>query len=80
MRAAAVKLAVVVAFTVALAVALGAAMVACFGVGAFPDGTIHCSTDPSRLCPTGSACIGGLCWHTAPDGGIADLPSADAGD
>ncbi len=63
---------------IALAVIAGA--VACFSVGSFPDGTIHCSTDPSRLCPSGSTCVQGFCYHTAPDLGVGDLATSDAGD
>jgi hypothetical protein len=36
------------------------------------DGTVRCSssTDPSSLCPTGYACVGGFCWSHLPDGGL----------
>ncbi len=68
------------ALLVALALALVAGLVACFSVGAFQDGTIHCSTDPARACPSGSVCIEGYCWHVTLDLGIGDLGGGDAGD
>jgi hypothetical protein len=68
------------AVLVLIALAVVACAVACFSVGTFADGTIHCSTDPARPCPSGSACVQGFCFHVAPDLGVGDLAGAVAGD
>jgi hypothetical protein len=49
-------------FVVALLLAL--ALAACF-TASFTDGTVKCSTSTSenRLCPGGSTCVNGLCYH-----------------
>jgi hypothetical protein len=44
----------------ALLLALGLA--ACF-TASFTDGTIQCSTNDKRLCPSGATCVNGLCYH-----------------
>jgi hypothetical protein len=38
------------------------ALAACFTAG-FTDGTVKCSTDEKRLCPSGATCVSGLCYH-----------------
>jgi hypothetical protein len=53
-------------------------IVACFTV-APPDGTVQCSPDPMRPCPSHYVCFQGFCWQNPPisDGGS---DAGDAGD
>lgn len=55
-----------------LAVAL-AVVVGCFST-TLPNGTIACSDDPTRPCPSGYSCVGGKCWlqSSLDDGGSSD--------
>ncbi|HZS38845.1 MAG TPA: hypothetical protein VFF06_18560 [Polyangia bacterium] len=49
---------------------------ACFTLS-LPDGTVHCSADPQRPCPTGYVCESGLCWRTSDDFGPGDGGTTD---
>jgi hypothetical protein len=55
---------------VALLVALAVAVAACFSL-TFANGSIACSDDPTRPCPSGYVCIKDRCWirGTFLDGG-----------
>jgi hypothetical protein len=46
---------------IAGALAALSAAVACFSLN-FVDGTLRCSSDPERLCPSGYRCISEYCW------------------
>jgi hypothetical protein len=54
----------------ALLLALAAGAAACFSL-TFANGSIECSDDPTRPCPSGYACINDHCWTrgTLFDGG-----------
>ena len=64
---------------VALAVAVALAIGACFTLNP-ANGTIACSDDPNRPCPSGYSCIQGRCWTRNPftDGG-GDGGGSDGG-
>jgi hypothetical protein len=53
---------------IALLVGAVVGLAACFSL-TLGNGTIACSSDPARLCPTGYECLAGHCWLRA---GITD--------
>jgi hypothetical protein len=55
---------------VALLLGLGVAVAACFSLNV-PNGSIACSDDPTRPCPSGYVCVHDRCWSRATifDGG-----------
>ncbi len=61
---------------VALLVGAMLGMVACFSLS-FTNGSIACSTDPTRPCPSGYECVAGHCWLRSgiTDGGSDGAPS-----
>jgi hypothetical protein len=65
--------------TIALAVLIGLLVltaVACFNLTP-ADGSIQCSDDPGRRCPSGYLCISDRCWQRPPDLGISHGGASD---
>jgi hypothetical protein len=56
---------------IALLLALAMAA-ACFTLS-FQNGTIRCSSDPKRACPTGYSCFDDYCWLRNPDASAGNV-------
>lgn len=58
---------------VALLLAIVAGIGACFTLS-FANGSIACSSDPTRQCPAGYSCVNDRCYVTS------SIPNSDGGD